>query len=71
MHGKLYHVFQAELAGLFFIFSFDGSKCLCNTSNLYYKNGIYRTPAMFGLVSHNRLKMKEKGLLIYKKRGSS
>ncbi len=29
-------------------------------SNLYYKNGIYRTPTMLGLLSHNHLKMKEK-----------
>ncbi len=28
-------------------------------SNLYYENGIYRTPTMLGLVSHNHLKMKE------------
>jgi hypothetical protein len=39
-------------------------------SNLYYENGIYRTPAMLGLLSHNHLKMSEKRLLIYeKKRG--
>ena len=37
-------------------------------SNLYYENGIYRTPTMLGLLSHNHLKMKEKGLLIYKKK---
>ena len=37
-------------------------------SNLYYKNGIYRTPTMLGLVSHNHLKMKDKGLLIYEKK---
>ena len=37
-------------------------------SNLYYENGIYRTPTMLGLVSHNHLKMKEKGLLIYEKK---
>ncbi len=37
-------------------------------SNLYYENGIYRTPTMLGLLSHNHLKMKEKGLLIYEKK---
>ena len=37
-------------------------------SNLYYENGIYRTPTIFRLLSHNRLKMKEKGLLIYEKK---
>ncbi len=37
-------------------------------SNLYYENGIYRTPTMFGLLSHNHLKRKEKGLLIYEKK---
>lgn len=33
-------------------------------SNLYYENGIYRTPTILGLLSHNHLKMKEKDLLI-------
>ena len=37
-------------------------------SNLYFENGIYRTPIMLDLVSHNHLKMKEKGLLIYEKK---
>ena len=38
------------------------------TNNLYYQDGIYRTPTMLSLVSHNHLKMKEKGLLIYEKK---
>ena len=37
-------------------------------SNLYYESGIYRTPTMLDLLSHNHLKMKEKGLLIYEKK---
>lgn len=37
-------------------------------SNLYYENGIYRTPTMMSILSHNHLKMKEKGLLIYEKK---
>ena len=37
-------------------------------SNLYYEKGIYRTPAMLGLLSRNHLKMKEKRLLIYEKK---
>lgn len=37
-------------------------------SNLYYQNGIYRTPTMLGLFSHNHLEMKKKGLLIYEKK---
>lgn len=37
-------------------------------SNLYYENGIYRTPTMLGILSHNHPKMKEKGLLIYEKK---
>ncbi len=37
-------------------------------SNLYYENGIYRTPAIPGILPHNHLKMKEKGLLIYEKK---
>lgn len=37
-------------------------------SNLYYENGIYRTPTMIALFSNNHLKMKEKNLLIYTKK---
>ncbi|WP_164974155.1 recombinase family protein [Filimonas effusa] len=32
-------------------------------SNLYYKNGIYRTPTILKSLSHNILKMKEEGVL--------
>lgn len=37
-------------------------------SNLYYESGIYRTPTMLDLFSHNASKMEEKGLLIYNKK---
>ena len=37
-------------------------------SNLYYENGIYRTPTMLSVLSRNHLKMQERGLLIYKKK---
>lgn len=37
-------------------------------NNLYYKEGIYRTPTMLKLFTSNALKMKEKGLLIYEKK---
>jgi site-specific DNA recombinase len=37
-------------------------------NNLYYQSGIYRTPTMMPLFSHNYLKMKEKGCLIYEKK---
>lgn len=37
-------------------------------NNLYYESGIYRTPTILDLLSHNHLKMKEKGLLIYEKK---
>lgn len=37
-------------------------------SNLYYENGIYRTPTMMDIFSYNRLKMREKGYLIYEKK---
>jgi len=38
-------------------------------SNLYYENGLYRTPTMMSSLAHNYLIMKEKGLLeIEKKR---
>lgn len=36
-------------------------------NSLYYKEGIYRTPAMLRLLTHNILKMNEKELLIYQK----
>lgn len=37
-------------------------------SNLYYENGIYRTPTMLGILSRNHPKMKQRGLLIYEKK---
>jgi site-specific DNA recombinase len=37
-------------------------------SNLYYEKGIYRTPTMLDLLSHNASKMEEKGYLIYQKK---
>ncbi|REG97999.1 hypothetical protein C8P67_108165 [Flavobacterium aquicola] len=37
--------------------------------NLYYEQGIYRTPAVLDIFSHNASKMEERGYLIYKKRG--
>jgi len=36
--------------------------------NLYYEKGIYRTPTMLDLLSHNASKMEEKGCLIYQKK---
>ena len=37
-------------------------------NNLYYQDGIYRTPTMLEILSHNSKVMKEKGLLIYEKK---
>lgn len=37
-------------------------------SNLYYENGIYRTPTMLELLSRNASKMEGKGYLIYNKK---
>jgi site-specific DNA recombinase len=37
-------------------------------SNLYYEEGVYRTPTMPSIFSHNHLLMKEKGCLIYEKK---
>ena len=37
-------------------------------SNLYYEEGIYRTPTMLHVFTCNQLKMKNKGLLIYEKK---
>lgn len=36
--------------------------------NLYYQEGIYRTPTMMDIFSYNASKMEEKGYLIYKKK---
>ena len=36
--------------------------------NLYYQEGIYRTPTMMEIFSHNASKMEEKGYLLYKKK---
>lgn len=38
-------------------------------SNLYYQDGIYRTSTMMDIFANNYLEMKEKGYLIYKKKG--
>lgn len=38
------------------------------TNNLYYQDGIYRTPTILEGLAHNSLKMKEKGLLIYEEK---
>lgn len=38
-------------------------------SNLYYQQGIYRTPTMIEIFAYNALKMSEKGYLIYEKKG--
>lgn len=37
-------------------------------SNLYYQDGVYRTPTMMNILSHNHLIMKEKGCLVYEKK---
>ncbi len=37
-------------------------------NNLYYQEGIYRTPTMMDMFTHNSLLMKEKGYLIYEKK---
>lgn len=39
--------------------------------NLYYEQGIYRTPTMMEIFSHNASKMEEKGYLIYQKKRDS
>lgn len=36
--------------------------------NLYYEQGIYRTPTMMDILSHSASKMEEKGYLIYQKK---
>ncbi|REG99390.1 hypothetical protein C8P67_1045 [Flavobacterium aquicola] len=36
--------------------------------NLYYEQGIYRTPTMLDIFSHNASKMEERSYLIYKKK---
>ena len=38
-------------------------------NNLYYKEGMYRTPTMIEILSHNSNKMRELGLLDYQKNG--
>ena len=37
-------------------------------NNLYYQDGIYRTPTLIDSLSHNHLIMKEKGLLVCNKK---
>jgi hypothetical protein len=40
-------------------------------ANLYYSDGIFRTPTMIEPFAHNSLQMKEEKVLIYEKRGDS
>ncbi len=40
-------------------------------SNLYYFEGIYRTPMMLQMLDHNSLIIKEKWLFFKKKKGES
>jgi hypothetical protein len=47
-----------------------GLVTLVSDSNLYYENGIYRTPTMLPVLSHNYLTMKEEGLMVYEKKRS-
>ncbi len=37
-------------------------------NNLYYQEGIYRTPTMMRMFAHNALKMREKNYLIYEEK---
>jgi len=39
--------------------------------NLYYQDGVFRTPTMLDILAHKRLEMKEKNLLVYEKRGDN
>jgi site-specific DNA recombinase len=40
-------------------------------SNLYYRDGVYRTPTMMAALAYNSLEMREKNLLIYEKSGDN
>jgi hypothetical protein len=40
-------------------------------NSLFYQDKVYRTPYLISELSHNELKMKEKGLLIVTKKGDS
>jgi len=76
LYKKLYNVLET-LTDLKYVFN----KCSISDkqellrkgfdSNLYYKEGIYRTPTMLEPLAHNSLKMKEEGVLIYEKKGDS
>ncbi|KLT65956.1 hypothetical protein AB669_07180 [Pedobacter sp. BMA] len=38
-------------------------------SNLYYENGIYRTPTIMNLLSINYFRMRDLGVMIVNKKG--
>lgn len=40
-------------------------------ANLYYQEGVHRTPTMLDALAHNALKMKEENVLVYEKKGDS
>ncbi len=72
LYKKLYDVLET-LTDLKYVFSrcsiSDKQELLRKgfDANLYYKDGIYRTPTMIETFAHNALRMKEEGVLIYEK----
>ena len=76
-HGKAFEILDSKLDLLSDIgYIYNKSDTLQKRSfvnlvfdsNLYYEKGIYRTPTMLDLLSHNASKMEEKGYLIYQKK---
>jgi site-specific DNA recombinase len=74
MHKKMYGVLD-RLTDLKFVYKSigisDGQELL-NLGfdrNLFYKEGIYRTPTLLNILSHNELKLREKRLLFIEKKG--
>jgi len=57
---SVYHKFDTQEKREFIDLVFD--------SNLYYENGIYRTPTMMNLLSTNYLKMRDLGVMIVDKK---
>ncbi len=76
LYKKMYGVLD-QLTDLKFVYQSlsvsDGQELLRKVfdQNLYYKDGAYRTPTLIKTLAHNELKLKEKGLLFWERKGEN
>ena len=76
MYNKFYRILDhlSDVKSLFKKCSIaDGQEFIRKVfdANLYYSEGVYRTPTMLKAFTHNVLKMKEENVLIFEEKGDS